>query len=126
MGTRSRIGIEYPDGTNKTVYCHSDGYLSWNGAKLNKFYNTKAKVEELLLYGDLSSLDNKIDMCRFYLRDIVPSSVTCQAVVRSSRDGPDWEEYGYLFVVKTKSWLVYHQSCWTDLTQALIKERLTS
>ena len=31
MGTRSRIGIEMPDHSVVSVYCHWDGYVEGNG-----------------------------------------------------------------------------------------------
>ena len=32
MSTRSFICVEQDDGSYKGVYCHSDGYLTYNGA----------------------------------------------------------------------------------------------
>ena len=31
MSTRSSIGIKRKDGTIECIYCHSDGYLEYNG-----------------------------------------------------------------------------------------------
>ncbi len=56
MSTRSLICEELDNGKYKTIYCHSDGYLEWNGALLLDFYNSKQKVEELLNLGDISIL----------------------------------------------------------------------
>lgn len=55
MGTRSRIGIMHGD-VCKSVYCHWDGYPEYNGAILNKFYNTSVKANKLVSMGDISSL----------------------------------------------------------------------
>ena len=56
MSTRSIIGIKTNDGTIKSVYCHHDGYLSYNGVILASHYTTVEKVEKLISLGDLSTL----------------------------------------------------------------------
>lgn len=91
MGTRSRIGVMH--GTVcKSVYCHWDGYLEYNGTILQKHYDS-SKANNLVALGDLSSLRPNIgekhafsqfevpadevetfktlteDMCTFYGRD---------------------------------------------------------
>jgi hypothetical protein len=54
MGTRSRIGVMH--GTNcKSVYCHWDGYLEFNGRILLEHYDS-SKANHLVALGDLSSL----------------------------------------------------------------------
>lgn len=60
MGTRSRIGLELPDGTFGSIYCHWDGYPGYNGKILLGHYSDPAKVEELISLGDLSSLGAEI------------------------------------------------------------------
>ena len=54
MGTRSRIGIQLSDDSILSVYCHYDGYPSFNGKVLREFYDTKEKVEQLINGGDMS------------------------------------------------------------------------
>ena len=91
MGTRSRIAVMH--GTVcKSVYCHWDGYLSFNGRLLQANYDS-SKANQLVALGDLSSLRANIgekhafskfelpveeqdafelateDMCTFYGRD---------------------------------------------------------
>jgi hypothetical protein len=56
MGTRSTIAMEFDDGTIKQVYCHWDGYLSNNGVILQEHYSDKAKLNELISFGSISSL----------------------------------------------------------------------
>ena len=56
MGTRSRIGIEMPDHTVVSVYCHWDGYVSHNGKILVEHYQNREDVEELIDGGSMSSL----------------------------------------------------------------------
>ena len=54
MGTRSRIGIQLSDDSILSVYCHYDGYPSFNGKVLREFYDTKEKASELINGGDMS------------------------------------------------------------------------
>ena len=58
MGTRSRIGVMHGD-TCKSVYCHWDGYLAYNGAILQEHYDS-AKANYLVALGDISSLGKSI------------------------------------------------------------------
>ena len=58
MGTRSRIAVMH--GTVcKSVYCHWDGYLEYNGSLLQKHYDS-TKANQLVALGDLSSLKQEI------------------------------------------------------------------
>jgi hypothetical protein len=56
MGTRSRIGIELPDHSVVSVYCHWDGYPEFNGKKLVQHYQNREDVQELIDGGSMSSL----------------------------------------------------------------------
>ena len=56
MGTRSRIGIELPDHTVVSVYCHWDGYPEGNGKTLVQHYLNREDVEELIDGGGMSTL----------------------------------------------------------------------
>lgn len=60
MGTRSTIAILREDGSVAQIYCHWDGYLEHNGRLLAEHYSTAEKVEELLSYGDISSLGTSV------------------------------------------------------------------
>lgn len=60
MSTRSFICVEQDDGSYKGVYCHSDGYLTYNGAMLIDHYNSREKANEILALGDLSLLCEKL------------------------------------------------------------------
>ena len=58
MGTHSRIAVMH--GTVcKSVYCHWDGYLSFNGRILQESYDS-SKANQLVALGDLSSLRRDI------------------------------------------------------------------
>lgn len=56
MGTRSRIGIEMPDHTVVSVYCHYDGYVEGNGKILVEHYRNRDDVQELIDGGSMSAL----------------------------------------------------------------------
>ena len=58
MSTNSRIAVMH--GTVcKSIYCHWDGYLGYNGALLQEHYDS-AKANNLVALGDLSSLRRDI------------------------------------------------------------------
>lgn len=60
MGTRSRIGVMH--GTVcKSVYCHWDGYLEYNGKLLQENYDS-SKANFLVALGDISSLRKSIEI----------------------------------------------------------------
>ena len=80
MGTRSTIAIEYADGTVEAVYCHWDGYLSYNGKILQEHYSDPFKLQRLIGLGGVSSLAPEIGtkhsfdnppkgQCNIYNRD---------------------------------------------------------
>lgn len=56
MGTRSRIGIELPDHSVLSVYCHWDGYVEHNGKLLVEHYQNRDDVKELIDGGSMSTL----------------------------------------------------------------------
>ena len=58
MGTRSRIGLQL-EGQIISVYHHWDGYPEWLGVTLNKKFNTRELVEELIDGGDMSSCESE-------------------------------------------------------------------
>ena len=87
MSTRSTIALEYADGTVEQVYCHSDGYLTYNGKLLLQHYSDPFKLQKLIDLGDVSFLGvdigakidfharaqyndaNQAVQCRIYGRD---------------------------------------------------------
>jgi hypothetical protein len=86
MSTRSSIAIKHGDRI-KSIYCHSDGYLEYNGRVLLEHYSDSVKVNKLIAMGDVSMLgreigekinfnddlsydgNNTAEQCRFYSRD---------------------------------------------------------
>ena len=61
MATRSRIGLRLADDSILSVYHHWDGYPQWLGVTLNKKFNTRDKVAELIDGGDISCCDSDTD-----------------------------------------------------------------
>jgi hypothetical protein len=120
MGTRSTIAIENADGTVTGIYCHWDGYLSNNGRILAENYTDEAAVRELIALGDLSCLGESIGVrvdfndydshngqCVAYGRDRGEKNVEAR-VFNSHADLIEQagQEYDYLFVPSTGTWLV--------------------
>jgi hypothetical protein len=56
MATRGRIGIEMPDHSVVSVYCHWDNYPEGNGKILVEHYQDREKVMDLIDGGSMSSL----------------------------------------------------------------------
>ena len=113
MSTRSTIGIVRGYNDTARIYCHSDGYLEWNGAILQKYYNTADKVEKLLSLGNLSVLGPEIKPddpddwdfrkerdCRFC------RTYTSRGEAWEQIDPTQREEYNYTFYVEDGYWTV--------------------
>ena len=61
MATRSRIALQLNSEALLSVYHHWDGYPQWLGVTLNKKFNTREKVAELIDGGDISCCDSDSD-----------------------------------------------------------------
>ena len=128
MSTRSSIAMLNIDGTVHGHYCHSDGYLSYNGEMLFEHYKDINKVKELIALGDMSSLapevcppkgskhsfDNRCDgVSVFYGRDRGEKGVDTQkyeSLEAYLKDG-NFQEYDYVFNEKKKEWfLINHKT----------------
>lgn len=92
MATRSRIGYVRDDGNVESVYCHSDGYLAWNGRILLEHYRDLEKVKSLVALGYLSSLAENVEDCTHINED---EPLVCSKSEYDTLDG--WEEFYYLF-----------------------------
>lgn len=127
MSTRSYIAKELPNGKYKTIYCHSDGYLEYNGVILNDIYTTEEKVDKLLDLGDLSSLgvnlepqegiphnfDNRQDnVCVAYDRDRGEKDVEARELTLKEMFENYWIEYFYIFT-KNNTW-IYSDAYFTE------------
>lgn len=146
MSTRSRIGIENPDGTITSIYCHNDGYLDGPhgvGFKLHTHFNNAALAKKIIALGDLSSLYPKLAPPRgsshsfdnalkgvtvAYGRD--RKETDCGAHTSADREDfrGRFEEFNYLYAAD--GWLVIreygedHEKVWRRLDLALVTERL--
>jgi hypothetical protein len=69
MATRSSIAVVLNDGSVKSIYCHFDGNVGYNGKYLRSYYNTYEQALELVEQGDMSSLNETIEESKFYARD---------------------------------------------------------
>jgi len=133
MATRSTIAIQNDDGTVTGIYCHWDGYLSYNGRILKENYNTEAKVRELIALGQLSALGEtigeKVDFnnapdgqCIAYGRDrgeIDSDAETFNTwTALLNRSG---QEYNYLFV-PDEGWRVEYYGRMGDLAEEMARE----
>jgi hypothetical protein len=123
MATRSRIGIELSNGQIYSIYCHWDGYPSYNGEILKKHYKTREKVMELIMLGDISSLRQRVAPNRREIGKHSFDTPITDVVIAYHRDrGEDYakprvnanrneyknsdiEEWGYL-LTKKNEWLV--------------------
>jgi hypothetical protein len=153
MSTRSTIALEFADGTVQQVYCHSDGYLSYNGQMLLKHWSDPFKLRDLIEQGDLSSLGEEVGvkhsfdapgaygtleyldfkakygkMCRFYGRDrqehgVEPKRFKDMAEYVREHQ---YEEYEYI-LTQSKGWLVFAEyelnGKWVPLAQAIEQDK---
>ena len=71
MGTRSRIGVMHGNKV-KSIYCHWDGYLHFNGRILQESYDS-AQANQLVALGDLSSLRANIGEKHAFSKHDVPA-----------------------------------------------------
>lgn len=128
MATRSSIAILNINGTVEGHYCHSDGYLSWNGVKLYLHYQSVSKVKKLIELGDMSvlhpeveppkgyehSYDNPFgDVSVFYGRDRGESGIDSKKYdsLESYLKTGDFQEYDYIFKEKNQQWyLINHKT----------------
>lgn len=115
MSTRSFIAKQTGEDEYLTVYCHSDGYLTYNGALLLDCYNTPEQVDELLKLGDLSYLaeslypnpdyphsfdygERQSGVTVAYGRDRGDKDVAAVRMTMAQLDDPNnWTEYVYIF-----------------------------
>lgn len=66
MSTNSLIAIENKDLSVESVYCHWDGYLSYNGNILHDHYDSVEKIRELIDGGNMSVLATTPAECEVY------------------------------------------------------------
>ena len=119
-GTRWGVGIEAPSGKVISTYGHYDGYPSWVGKHLKRYYNNSAKVKELMKLGKqgISTLGKKIkgskdhsidtpdkDVTIFYGSDRgEKGNATSKWKDRDEIKFNSGEEFFYLWNIKEKKW----------------------
>ena len=127
MGTRSRIGIQLKDDSILSVYCHYDGYPSFNGRGLREFYNTKEKVSQLINGGNMSCTWTNAGWNNETLPEMGPLHYTMRGesiednAPELSKNKNEYlklggeygdEEYAYLFT--SAGWTCYNTRSWDD------------
>ena len=126
MGTRSRIGIELKDSSILSVYCHYDGYPSFNGKVLREFYDTKEKASELINGGDMSCTWTNAGWMNETLPECGPLHYTSRGesiddnAPELNKNKSEYlktaddcgEEYAYLFT--SAGWTCYNTRSWDD------------
>lgn len=142
MSTRSRIGLMLPNKTITSIYCHSDGYLDWNGIRLYEHYKTAEKVRDLIALGDISSLHEEVapaagvehsydgprakGVTVAYRRDRGEANVEPRIGDNLQTFLDHGEEYAYLF--NAGEWTVWNHSTkpfdGMSLISALVHEKL--
>lgn len=120
MATTSTMAVQHADGTVSQIYGHWDGYPSHNGRLLVTYYTDIKTVEEMISYGDISSLAATIcpsgshnfenpqkDVCVYYGRDRGETGTLPEKFddIEMLRLGGRKEEYNYLFKDGKWHWL---------------------
>ena len=119
MATRSRIGIQLPDGSILSVYCHWDGYPEFNGVKLVENFNSYEKASELIDGSDVSCLWTNAGWNNETLPVTGPLYYSSRGDVTEPRLDEtldeylsNGEEYAYLFA--NGEWVCYDTCDWHD------------
>ena len=117
MATRSRIGIQLPDDSILSVYCHWDGYPEFNGVKLQEHFNSYEKASELIDGGDISALWTNAGWNNETLSEVGPLYYSQRGEDCPPRLDQDLcefllpdnsEEYAYLF--RNGEWVCYNMN----------------
>ena len=125
MATRSRIGMEMPNGEVRSIYCHYDGYPEGVGATLQEHYTDPAKVEALMALGDISILSENVaprggqERSQHSFQKPVEGVTVAYHRDRAEYYNParvdmniesfaksDFEEFGYVFT-RNGEWIVF-------------------
>ena len=112
MGTRSRIGLKI-DGGIVSAYHHWDGYPEWLGVTLEKKFNTRETVEELIDGGDISCCDSDTNWDRekcephvqYYNDRGEKTEPRLDLSLEDYLEPKDGEEYAYIF--SDNQWVCY-------------------
>ena len=122
MSTNSTITLRRNDGSETSIYCHWDGYISGVGVTLQLAYNTAEKIEKLLELGDLSSLHYYTEPTSNTHDFENPEQDICVAYHRDRgeefRQSGGENEYNYIFDERECVWYV-EQERYTKGTEAM-------
>lgn len=129
MSTRSSIIRKNKDNSYDVIYCHSDGYLTYNGLMLNLYYGKDNEYQRNKLFelGGLSILKKYVDpttsnhsfdydkrekdVSVFYIRDRGEEESYNKARHFENYDKllsymqNSWSEYNYLYDEEKQEWL---------------------
>ena len=115
MATRSRIGIQLPDESILSVYCHWDGYPEFNGVKLKEHFNSYEKASELIDGGDISALWTNAGWDNETLSEVGPLYYSSRGDDCPPRHDAniydylaDGEEFAYVF--RNGEWVCYNRN----------------
>ena len=95
MATRSRIGLELADDAILSVYHHWDGYPQWLGVTLNKEFNTREKIAEVIDGGDISCIKSDTDWDRNQLDEEIVLYYNDRGEDTEPRLDLSFEDYAY-------------------------------
>ena len=121
MATRSRIGIQLPDNSILSVYCHWDGYPEFNGVKLKEHFNSYEKASELIDGGDISALWTNAGWNNETLSEVGPLYYSSRGEDLPPRLDADLcefllpdnsEEFAYVFT--NGEWVCYNMNQFDD------------
>jgi len=115
MATRSRIGIQLPDNSILSVYCHWDGFPEFNGVKLKEHFNSYEKASELIDGGDISALWTNAGWDNETLSEVGPLYYSSRGEDLPPRHDAniydylaDGEEFAYVF--RNGEWVCYNRN----------------
>jgi len=124
MSTNARIGIKLADDSIVSVYHHWDGYPEWLGRMLERHYNTKESVTDLIDGGDMSScytnsgFNNEPlggDRPLYYTMrgdELTPPQVAESLTEYLEQSTDCGGEYAYVF--DNGEWFCYNTQTWGD------------
>lgn len=124
MSTRSLICKQIDKNLYEAIYCHSDGYLTYNGAMLIDHYKDEEKLDKLLNLGNISCLCEKVepdpdkphsfdynnrqdDVVVAYARDRGETGQQKSLCSMGELKNWSWIEYIYIFTPE-KEWIYSH------------------
>lgn len=105
MSTNCLIAIENTDGSVESVYCHWDGYVSYNGNILHNYYDSKTKVRGLIDGGNMSTLGSTADNCEFYDNEPAEKFASVREFVDTVRSS-DYSSIEFAYIYTNGAWMV--------------------